>query len=47
MNMCVTQEQKSLDPFVMYNTTYTTVREEMSAAAYGRDYKQLKEHIEV
>jgi hypothetical protein len=38
------KEQKTLDPFVIYNPVYAPVREEMSAAAYGRDYKDLEEH---
>ena len=43
----IPQEQKTLDPFVIYNPVYAPVREEMSAAAYGRDYKDLEEHTAV
>ncbi|CAI8002393.1 E3 ubiquitin-protein ligase rnf213-alpha [Geodia barretti] len=38
------REQNTLDPFVMYNPIYGVIREEMSAAAFGRDYKELEEH---
>ena len=41
------QEKKTLDPFVMYNPAYATIREEMSVAAYGRDYEELEQHIAV
>ena len=43
----IPQEQKTLDPFVIYNPVYAPVREEMSAAAYSRDYKDLEEHTAV
>ena len=31
----------------MYNPVYGVIREEMSAAAFGRDYKELEEHATV
>ena len=43
----ILQEKNALDLFVMYNPAYATVKEEMSAAAYGRDYKELEEHTAV
>ncbi|CAI8034865.1 E3 ubiquitin-protein ligase RNF213 [Geodia barretti] len=39
------QEKKTLDPFVMYNPAYATIREDMSVAAYGRDYEELEQDI--
>ena len=36
-----------MDPFVLYNPVYYTLREEMNAAAYGKDYKHIEEHTNV
>ena len=36
-----------MDPFVIYNPEYSIIREEMSTAAYGRDYEELEEHSAV
>ena len=41
------QEEKNVDPFVIYNPVYSLIREEMSAAAYGRDYAALEERTAV
>ena len=37
------QEEKTLDPFVIHNPTYSPLREGMTTAAYGRDYKALED----
>ena len=36
-----------MDPFVIYNPVYSLIREEMSIAAYGRDYAALEERTTV
>lgn len=41
------QEEETLDPFVMYNPLYATIRQEMSATAYGRSYEELEKHATV
>ena len=41
------EEAKNVDPFVMYNPAYGSIREEMCAAAYGRDYTELEQRTAV
>ena len=41
------EEEKNVDPFVMYNPAYRSIRVEMCAAAYGRDYTKLEQHMAV
>ena len=41
------QTERTVDPFVIYNPVYSSIREEMSATAYGRDYAALEERTAV
>lgn len=45
--ICISQDEKSIDPFVIYNPTYSTLREAVYAAAFENTYDELNETMEV
>jgi len=43
----LSQEQQTVNPFVIYNPRYSELRECVSGAVYGKQFQQLTESIRV
>jgi len=43
----LSQEQQTVDPFVIYNPLYSVLRECVSGAVYGKQFQQLMESTRV
>ena len=43
----LSQEQQTVDPFVIYNPLYSILRECVNEAMYGKQFQQLKKSTKV